>query len=113
MDEPTALSPVGIIRRGRIAAIDTPEQLKRTVEQIAVVLVRFDRRVDIRALSALPGIADVAEVNGRCRIAVEDIDTAIQSIVSHARAQGARILSLDTPTPSLDEVFLSITAGDD
>ena len=114
MDEANRLCHrVGIIRCGRIAAVDTPEQLKRTVEQIAVVLVCFDRRVDIRALSALPGIADVAEVNGRCRIAVEDIDTAIQSIVSHARAQGTRILSLDTPTPSLDEVFLSITAGDD
>ncbi len=114
MDEANRLCHrIGIIRRGKIAAVDTPEQLKRTIERIAVILVGFDHQVDTGALSALPGIADVTEANGRYRITAEDIDTAIQSIVAHARAQEARILSLDTPAPSLDEVFLSITAGDE
>lgn len=113
MDEANRLCHrVGIIRRGRIAAIDTPEQLKRTIDRIAVILVSFDRRVDTGTLAALPGIAGVTGTDGRCRVSAGDIDTAIQSIVSFAHSEGARILSLDTPAPTLDEVFLSITAGD-
>jgi len=65
------------------------------------------------ALAALPGVADISQVNDRYRVSVEDIDTVIRSIASFAHAQGVRILSLDTPAPSLDEVFLSITAGDE
>lgn len=104
---------VGIIRRGEIAAIDTPEQLRRTIDQIAVILVSFGRQVDTKALSSLPGIIDITKSNSRYRISVEDIDAAIQSVASYAREQGLRILSLDTPAPTLDEVFLSITAGDE
>jgi len=114
MDEANRLCHrVGIIRRGRIAAIDTPEQLKRTVDRIAMILVAFDRPVDTTALAALPGVAEVLRVNDSYRVSVEDIDTAVRSIASFSHAQGVRILSLDTPAPSLDEVFLSITAGDE
>ncbi|NLM30440.1 MAG: ATP-binding cassette domain-containing protein [Methanomicrobiales archaeon] len=114
MDEANRLCHrVGIIRRGRIAAIDTPEQLKRTVDRIAMILVAFDRSVDTEALAALPGVAEVSRANDRYRVSVEDIDTAIGSVVSFAHAQGMRILSLDTPAPSLDEVFLTITGGDE
>ena len=113
MDEANQLCHrVGIIRRGRIAAIDTPERLKKTIDRISVILVGFDRRVETEMLAALPGIDGVTGTDGRCRVSATDIDTAIWSIVSFARSQGARILSLDTPAPTLDEVFLSITAGE-
>ena len=78
-----------------------------------MILVAFDRPVDTTALAALPGVAEVSRVNDSYRVSVEDIDTAVRSIASFSHAQGVRILSLDTPAPSLDEVFLSITAGDE
>jgi ABC-2 type transport system ATP-binding protein len=103
---------IGIIRSGRIAAIDTPDGLKQTIDRISSIFIGFDRQIEAEALAALPEVTGVARAGDRYQVSTQDIDVAFGSIVSFARSQGIRILSVDTPTPTLDEVYLSITESE-
>ncbi len=102
---------VGIIDHGRIAAIDTPERLKRRIERLQYIEVIFDAAVDREALRALEGVSGAEPAGERWRIYTDDVDRAIRSLAAFSSARQARILSLETRGPTLDEVFLQLTAG--
>ncbi|BDZ69740.1 daunorubicin resistance protein DrrA family ABC transporter ATP-binding protein [Methanobacterium petrolearium] len=50
---------VAIINQGKIAAIDRPEKLKKTVKKLKSVEVSFDRTVDIQSLSEISHIKEL------------------------------------------------------
>jgi ABC-2 type transport system ATP-binding protein len=77
---------VAIVNRGRIAAIDSPEKLKGTIQSMQSVEVAFDRSSG-GLMDVLKGIAQVSEV----------------------RKEGDRILSMSTFGPSLEDVFIKLT----
>ena len=100
---------VGIIRSGRIVAIDAPERLKSAIERIHRVEVSLDREVSGGDLAALEVVFTSAREGDKWQLTVEDTDTAIQSLAAFAREQGAAIVTLNTLAPSLDEAFLRLT----
>ncbi|RXE56203.1 ATP-binding protein [Methanoculleus taiwanensis] len=114
MDEANRLCDrVGIIRAGRIAAIDSPKRLKQTINRMHAIEVGFDRPVEAPVLVGLPGIDGVSQHGDTWRLETADTDAAIASVVAAARSSGARILSLSTLSPTLDEVYLRLTGGDE
>lgn len=105
---------VGIIDHGRIVAEGTPESLKRSIgTDLVVALVDGDPEVARSALLPLPGVERV-DVNGaEVTAAVVDGPAAI-SPVALALAQagpGLRVRELSLRTPTLDDVFLSVTGA--
>jgi ABC-2 type transport system ATP-binding protein len=100
---------IGIIRRGRIVAIDAPERLKSAIERIHRVEVSFDREVSSDALAALEPVLTTAREGDKWQLAVEDTDAAVQALSVFARQQGTAIVTLNTLAPSLDEAFLRFT----
>ncbi|MDI6718266.1 MAG: ATP-binding cassette domain-containing protein [Methanomicrobiales archaeon] len=100
---------IGIIRAGKIVAIDAPERLKSAVERVHQIEVSFDREVSGDALSALGGVLSVSRAGDKWRITAENQDAAVKSLVDLARQHGAAIVTLNTLAPSLDEVFLRLT----
>ncbi len=114
MDEANRLCDrVGFIRAGKIAAIDSPERLKQAINRLHVIEVGFDRPVEASVLAGLPGIDRVLKIGDTCRLETADTDAAIASVVAAARSSGARILSLSTLSPTLDEVYLRLTGGEE
>ncbi|HDQ07996.1 MAG TPA: ATP-binding cassette domain-containing protein [Methanoculleus sp.] len=110
MDEANQLCDrVGIIRDGRIVAIDAPEKLKAAIERLHRIEVSFDGAVTADDLASLPGIAGAGRTGDKWQITTEDADAAIRSVVALSRERGVRIVTLQTLAPSLDDAFLRLT----
>jgi len=101
---------VGIIRSGRIVALDAPERLKSAIERVHRVEVSFDREVSAGDLAGLESVIEMSRAGDKWQLTVEDTDAAIRDLAAFARQQGAAIVTLNTLAPSLDEAFLRLTA---
>ena len=102
---------VGIIRGGRMVAIDAPEKLKTAIDRVHLIDVSFDREIPPDALSGRAGITGVARSGDKWRITTDNPDAAVRSLLEASRERGATIISLNTLAPSLDDAFLRLTRG--
>ena len=100
---------VGIIRDGRIVAIDALEKLKAAIDRLHRIEVSFDGEIPADELASLDGIAGVDRTGDKWQITADNPDKAIRSLVSFSGRHGAPILSLHTLAPSLDYAFLRLT----
>ncbi|MDD1707786.1 MAG: ATP-binding cassette domain-containing protein [Methanoregulaceae archaeon] len=100
---------VGIIRRGKIVAIDAPEKLKAAIDRVHRIEVSFDREIPVDTLAGLPGILDAKGTGDKWQMVVENRDVAIRTLVAFSRENGATIVTLNTLAPSLDDAFIRLT----
>jgi ABC-2 type transport system ATP-binding protein len=102
---------VAIINHGRIAAIDSPERLKRTIQSAQSVEVAFDspspRRLE--ELGRIPQVSEVRKEGDKFRLFTEDPASVIPAVTAYADAARVRILSMTTFGPSLEDVFIRLT----
>lgn len=100
---------VGIIRGGKMVAIDAPEKLKTAIDSVHKMEVSFDRDVPAGALARLPGITRADRTGDKWQLTADDQDVAIRSLVTFSRENNATIVTLNTLAPSLDDAFLRLT----
>jgi len=100
---------VGIIRAGKIVAIDAPEKLKTEIDRVHKIEVSFDREISGDALAGLNDVIGVNRTGDKWQITTEKRDAAIRSLVTFSQQNGAAIVTLNTLAPSLDEAFLRLT----
>jgi ABC-2 type transport system ATP-binding protein len=100
---------VGIIRSGKIVAIDAPEKLKTAIDRVHRIEVSFDREVPGEVLAGLPGVTGVNRTGDKWQITAENQDATIRSLVTFSQQHGATIIALNTLAPSLDDAFLRLT----
>lgn len=101
---------VCIISKGRIAAIESPEKLRRAYESIQTVEVAFDRKVDLASFQ-IPRVARVQASGEKWHLSTDDPDEVIRHIVRLSGEEGLKITSLSTVGPSLEDVFVELTEG--
>lgn len=102
---------VAIINHGMIAAIDSPEKLKDTIQSVQSVEVALDP-VPSHAEDGLRAIATVSEVRklgDKFRLITEDPPAVIDGVMAYAKREDARIISVNTYGPSLEDVFIKLT----
>jgi ABC-2 type transport system ATP-binding protein len=105
MDEADSLcNRVAIIDRGRIAAIDTPAQLKR---QVGGEVISVKTEDDFHP--AEPWIKTVSRHDGIVQLTVEGADQKLSALMSIAQAQSINIESVTIHKPTLEDVFLHFT----
>ena len=110
---------VAIIDHGKIAAIDTPEQLKQTFQKVQSVEVAFvpketlkvleTFRVSSENLAVLPEVGTVIKIGDKWRLYTDDPSSLLPHILDFAESHQLHIISLNTLAPSLEDVFLQIT----
>ncbi len=102
---------VAIINHGRIAAIDTPERLKRDFQEVQSVQVALepDAQRHGELLAALGGVSQVVKRGDKWQLYTADPSALVLKVVDYARRHGLTIVSLNTLGPSLEDVFLRIT----
>ncbi len=105
MEEAEHCDRIAIIDRGKIAALDTPEALKRTVGADIVTLRVEDSEDASREIRRRFGLEPLVE-DKRIRLEVEAGADLIPEIV---RELGVAIRSVDLHRPTLDDVFLKLT----
>jgi ABC-2 type transport system ATP-binding protein len=101
---------LAIINYGKIAAIDTPANLKATFRGMQSVEVVFgDEAGRLAGLGDLAGVREARQLGDKWRLYTESPDQVIPAVVDWARQQGLAITGLNTLGPSLEEVFIQIT----
>ena len=104
-----------ILKEGKLAASDTPENLqaKMTTRQQVTLRVQGDRAELEKAIRAIPEVSEVqtAEEQGVLRFAIiSDAAEDIRPMVSRAAVYaGGAILDMNREEKSLEDVFLSLT----
>jgi ABC-2 type transport system ATP-binding protein len=100
---------VGIIRAGKIVAIDAPEKLKTAIDRVHKIEVSFDHEVSGDALAGLSGVTGASRTGDKWQITTDNRDTTIRSLVTFSQQNNATIVTLNTLAPSLDDAFLRLT----
>jgi ABC-2 type transport system ATP-binding protein len=100
---------VGIIRAGKIVAIDAPEKLKTAIDRVHKIEVSFDREISGDSLAGLSGVTSADRTGDKWQITTENRDATIRSLVTFSQQKSAVIVSLNTLAPSLDDAFLRLT----
>jgi len=102
---------VAIINHGQIAAIDTPERLKRAFQRVQSVEVALEPGGNAhgQALAALPGVTTKIKMGDKWRLYTEDPSALLPRVMDYARSKDVRVISLSTLGPSLEDVFLEVT----
>ena len=101
---------VGIIRAGKIVAIDAPEKLKTAIDRVHRIEVSFDREVSGDALALLHGVIAANRTGDKWQITADNRDAVIRSLVTFSQQNSATIVTLNTLAPSLDDAFLRLTS---
>lgn len=102
---------VAIINKGRIAAIDSPERLKKTIQSVQSIEVAFEKGI-AKVLADLPGLPAANEIRkegDKVRIYTDDPTTLLEEIMEYARVHRNRIVSATTRGPTLEDVFIHLT----
>ena len=105
-------SRIAIISGGRIAAIDTPEALRDSVEASRSVEVTFaGDAADAPDFSGIEAVEEVKRLARGVRLNTRSPGPVAQEVACIARDRGLVIETLVTREPSLEDVFVHITGA--
>ncbi len=111
MDEAEYCGRVGIMRDGRLLAMDTPAQLKRTVIPGDVWELHAEPlQGGLEACNKCAGILRVGLTGDHLRVIAER-DLSEKQLRRGIRSNGLSILALERGEPTLEDVFLSLAKG--
>jgi len=101
---------VAIINHGKIAAIDSPENLRNTIQSSQSVVVAFDRRIgDLEPLRDIESVSEIKREGDKLRLYTDKPGDVACQLVEYANAHKLKVLTLNTLGPSLEDVFLHLT----
>jgi ABC-2 type transport system ATP-binding protein len=102
---------IGILNRGKITAIGSPEILRSESGLQTVVTIQFDGEADVIAEAAerVPEVTRVEHQGDTLRLHTHHPDGLIREVVFLAESVGLHVKSATTTPPNLDSVFLSLT----
>jgi len=102
---------IAIINHGKIAAIDTPEMLKRTAEGLQSVEVSFEAtNRDIHdELARMPGVEETLKQGDKFRLYTDDPPSVLSEVWDYANRNELKLITVNTHGPSLEDVFVKLT----
>lgn len=103
---------VAIIDRGKVIACDTPDGLKRRVQEEAVYRLRAAALpADLSPLSQLPAVLRLAarRHDGEVELTLTLADEgALSEVIAAIARLGGRLLALEARKPTLEDTFVSL-----
>jgi ABC-2 type transport system ATP-binding protein len=104
---------VGIIHEGRVIACDEPSTLKAMVKDKTVFQFQVAGASDYTRLNAVKGVVGLSwahhiESDTSTLKVVLSEEAAVAEIESALKALGSRILSVESPEPTLEDVFIHL-----
>ena len=110
MDEADqACNRVGVIARGRLAAVDAPAALRHQLggERISIQIDRPAPPVSVE------GARLVRREGDRLVYHADDAADAVPALIAGLTAEGIRVSGLEVAAPTLDDVFLALAGQQD
>jgi ABC-2 type transport system ATP-binding protein len=102
---------IAIINHGRIAAIDTPEKLRRTARSVQSVEVAFEAPPEdaLKELRKLPSVSEVIKTGDKFRLYTDEPSSVLESTWKYVQSNGLKLVTVNTLSPSLEDVFIRLT----
>jgi ABC-2 type transport system ATP-binding protein len=108
MDEAEYCHRLALMYRGKIIALDTPDELKNAMKsQGLLYLESSDPLGSMRVLEQTPGIANVAVFGGGLHVTAAEPEQAIPHIRRALAAADIGIRNLEAILPSMEDVFVT------
>ncbi|HXY28933.1 MAG TPA: ATP-binding cassette domain-containing protein [Acidimicrobiales bacterium] len=106
---------VAIMDHGRILALDTPTELKRSVGADTVVTVRAPgdpERLAEAFQTGLDGVTRTRTVLDGVEVQVRGVDRLVPRVVATAESAGYSLADISVTEPTLETVFIGLTGKD-
>jgi ABC-2 type transport system ATP-binding protein len=115
MDEAEYCNRLALIYRGRLVALGTPTELKQRAMKGELLVVECEPLG--RAVEVLPapqsGVLDAAVFGGALHLVVPEAAAAMPVVRAYLAERGVTVTRLEAIRPTLEDVFVSLTAGPD
>ena len=100
-----------IINKGNLVANDKLSNLQKKDQAVQVVIVQLDKATDKNIFSAIPAVSNVEELqNSTYRLQTQEPDAVRKHIMQIALQQNLNIVSLQSDSQKLEDVFKSLTS---
>ena len=120
MEEADLLSDrIGIIDTGKVIALDTPEGLKRRIDQQEIIRLELTGWHDdiagrLKSITGIDNITTRHSVRGESdlwevSLHAQNSRAALPRIVEHISGNGTRLVNMNIVKPSLEDVFIHLT----
>jgi ABC-2 type transport system ATP-binding protein len=103
---------VAIMDHGKILALDSPAELKRSVGADTIVTVKAAGEMEAlaeRLANAIPEVTRMRVIEGGVELHVREAGRLVPRVVNAAEAAGFDLADLSVSEPSLETVFISLT----
>ena len=95
---------VAIMNKGKIVALDTTRNLKRFFKEKEIVEMEYEGN-----LTNLCCASVIESINGYIKVEVQDL----KKFLNDLSQKDVKILSMKTYEPSLEDIFVSLTGGEE
>ena len=105
---------IAIIVQGKIRVVDTPENIRDQMKEAEVLEIGLDRITeDLKnSLLSLNGVEKILIDENRVRFRTRRLGQVASPIIRSLEGHGAKIKSINTLSPSLEDAFVKITGLD-
>ena len=111
MDEAEYCNRLVMIDRGKIVAMGTPTELKRTSMRGQLLLVECEPLGPALAvLPGVPGVLDAAVFGNAVHVVVKDVAQATSAIREALASHNIEVRRVEPISPSLEDVFVTLTS---
>jgi len=111
MDEAATLCDrIGVVDRGRLIALGTPEALVQSLGTAHVVEVTFEGVAPpVERFTGLPGVVEARVADGVVSLGSSAIHATIPAVLTALAGTGAVVHELRTHSATLEDVFVALT----
>jgi ABC-2 type transport system ATP-binding protein len=114
MDEAEYCHRLALMYRGKVTALGTPEELKRSLGSHHLLLLEVsDLVASMTLLEKMPEVSDVAVFGGGLHVTVENDQSAMPKIREVLDKGGIQVPILEPIEPSLEDVFVAMIERED
>ncbi len=116
MSEPEKICDrIGIVFAGRLVQVGNPSELKHSVSELYTVEV-VTPGLTRAQLNKVRGLADVCNISYEdpvLRVTCEKFEGLAEEVASALLSSGAKIRSINTKEPTLEDAFIALTGGEE
>ena len=102
---------VAVINNGKIAAIETPENLKNTIKGTQSVQISFKNDLPSKIFEEFEFVEKIEKRGDKYRIFTSDPIKIVEKLMNFSKKKNEQILTIKTKGPSLEDAFVRLTEG--